>query len=99
MGCVVIVGRSASPERLFDIIAGLHMVRAVVQGHNKYMQDLASLDKCRPVVAMEWPREVQTKLNMVVTPLRVERWAEALAQHPDHEFVGYLLWRVQFGFL
>ena len=74
------------------------MVGAVVQGHYKYMQDLASLDKCRPVVAMEWPKEIQSKLNMVVTPLRVEKWAEALAQHPDREFVGYLLRGIQFGF-
>ena len=52
-----------------------------------YMVDLRQLESFTPAAAPDLPQELQE----VVTPLRTEAWSHVLRQHPDREFVDYIL--------
>lgn len=68
------------------------------EGQYRYMQELASLESCRPVVKEEGPKELGVSLAEVRTLLEVVEWRKALQDHPDAEFVGYLLKGISQGF-
>ena len=58
------------------------------------MADLRRLESFTPAAAPDLPQELQE----VVTPLRVEAWSHVLRQHPDREFVDYILRGIRQGF-
>ena len=57
--------------------------------------DLLRLDQCRPDIEKG---KVQGRLTGVFTPLKVAQWDHMLAQHPDRQYVAYLLSGIQEGF-
>ena len=61
-------------------------------GNYVYTEDLLALDSCRSGKAPH------SSLTDIVTPLQVEVWAAALAQHPDSRFRSYILSGIQHGF-
>ena len=44
------------------------------------------------------PPSLPSDLCKVVTPLRGAEWAESLTEHPDKEFVAFLLGGIEGGF-
>lgn len=60
----------------------------------KYINDLLSLDSCRPVNALSLPEACR----QIRTPLKVEVWASQLRNHPDKAFVNYILSGIREGF-
>lgn len=62
--------------------------------HAPYTQDLLELDGCLPVAG----RVTSKRLAEVNTPLQVSEWERALANHPDRQFVEYLLRGMREGF-
>ena len=63
-------------------------------GGNTYTEELLQLEQCAPMVA----RPVAPQLAVVKTPLRVRAWERALVQHPDGEFVKFVLRGIAGGF-
>ena len=61
----------------------------------QYMDHLRALDSYRPNNRRLKPPDY---LSQVVTPLKLEAWAQALAQHPDHAFRSYVLQGIAQGF-
>ena len=61
----------------------------------QYMDHLRALDSYRPNNRRMKPPDY---LSQVVTPLKLEAWAQALAQHPDHAFRSYVLQGIAQGF-
>ena len=57
------------------------------------MRDLGALDACRPLR----PGELES-LREITTPLRTQRWAEALAEHPDADFRRFIVTGLTHGF-
>ena len=64
-------------------------------GHYLYTSDLLKLDQCRPRSG-KWT--VQERLLGVFTPLHVDRWESLLVQHPDRDYVDYILTGIKEGF-
>ena len=62
------------------------------------MRDLALLDACRPLPGQQLPPKLGIAVGGVVTPLRVQEWERALRDHPDKEYVSYLLRGMREGF-
>ena len=62
--------------------------------HYRYLNDLLAIDSCRPI--MESP--VTQDLGRIATPLKADRWEEALRSHPDRLFVKYILTGIREGF-
>lgn len=61
----------------------------------RFMDDLTALQRRRP------PRgtgEVPEEVNIVSTPLVVSEWRRCLSNHPDREFVDYILRGLEEGF-
>ena len=63
-------------------------------GGNPYTEDLLQLEQCAPMVA----RPVAPQLAVIQMPLKVRAWEQALVQHPDSEFVRFVLWGIVGGF-
>ena len=63
-------------------------------GKSPYTAELLQLERCTPAVA----RPVCPQLAVIRTPLKVKAWEQALVQHPDREFVGYILRGISGGF-
>ena len=53
----------------------------------KYTDQLLELDSCRPLVQADLP----TAFKHIQTPAIAAVWEEALAGHPDRQFVSYVL--------
>lgn len=64
-------------------------------GAYEYMEDLLSLDACRPP---NKDRELPRGLQEIVTPLDWREWDKALARHPDQRFRKYLVDGIRSGF-
>ena len=60
----------------------------------KYIEDLLKFDSCRPVCALALPEEYST----ITTPLKVSVWEHQLRNHPDKNFVRYILAGIHQGF-
>ena len=58
------------------------------------MATLQQLDGCRPRAQPRLP----PGCGCVITPLRWRQWAQALAQHPDRQFVSYVVEGIRSGF-
>ena len=67
---------------------------ALLMGRYIYMSDLKTLSCHTASPASSLPKLLST----VTTPLNVEAWRSELSDHPDQEFVGYLLDGIQHGF-
>ena len=63
-------------------------------GGNPYTEDLLQLEQCAPMVA----RPFAPQLAVIKTPLKVRAWERALVQHPDGEFVRFVLRGIVGGF-
>ena len=63
-------------------------------GGNPYTEELLQLEQCAPMVA----RPVAPQLAVIKTPFRVRAWERALVQHPDGEFVKFVLRGIAGGF-
>ena len=63
----------------------------VVDGRYMYMDDLAKLS------ARVAPTPAPAQLGGIHTPLRVQAWEHHLSQHPDKNFVEYLLLGIRRG--
>ncbi len=59
------------------------------------MRDLHALDACHPPKGLQPPPPI---ISSVTTPLRLEEWERHLRDHPDHEFVAYILQGIRKGF-
>ena len=53
----------------------------------EYTDQLLELDSCRPLVQADLP----TAFKHIQTPAIAAVWEEALAGHPDRQFVSYVL--------
>ena len=64
--------------------------------HNEvaYTQDLLDLEMCIPAQR----QEVNRCLTSIRTPLQIGQWERALVNHPDQEFVSFLLRGMRGGF-
>ena len=60
----------------------------------KYTDDLFKLDSCRPVNSLSLPE----RCCKVTTPLKVAVWEQQLHNHPDRNFVRYILEGIRNGF-
>ena len=69
-------------------------VRVADKHHNKYTADLLALARCRPWKSLPLPHH----LSRVTTSLKLRAWETALRQHPDREFVDFLLQGIREGF-
>ena len=58
------------------------------------MDDLRQMDACRPVIKPTIPAPIGT----VITPLQLAAWESELQQHPDREFVAFILQGIVHGF-
>ena len=76
------------------ILAGVHNISSFTGHRYRYASDLMALDNCRP------PRFFlpSPQFCSVVTPLKAERWEEALRSHPDKVFVSYITHGIRDGF-
>ena len=63
-------------------------------GKSPYTADLLQLERCAPVVA----QPVCPQLAVIRTQLKVKACDQALVQHSDQEFVGYILRGISGGF-
>ena len=63
-------------------------------GNNPYTLQLLELDSCTPLHA----RRVPETLAQVSTPLMIPAWERALSNHPDRDFVSYILAGIRCGF-
>ena len=63
-------------------------------GRYEYMATLQQLDGCQPRAQPRLP----PGCGHVITPLRWRQWAQALAQHPDRQFVSYVVEGIRSGF-
>lgn len=63
-------------------------------GQYIYTEDLKKLRDCKPQMQNPWPPQ----LSGVYTPLMLPAWTHFLRDHPDQEFVGYLLDGIANGF-
>ena len=73
------------------------MEENICQGANQpypYTDHLVALEACRPAV----PRPMPTLGTHITSPLRVDNWRQALRNHPDKQFVQYLLEGLAQGF-
>ena len=61
---------------------------------NPYTPQLLQLERCTPSHA----RKVPETLAQIHTPLIIPAWECALANHPDKEFVSYILAGIRCGF-
>ena len=59
-----------------------------VTDHYQYTKDLCELDACRPQCPVA---QIPPEACTVVTPLPQEHWERALADHPDRQFVRYII--------
>ena len=66
-------------------------IGAVTRGRCTYMRELALLDACRPLLGQQPPPELGAAVGGVVTPFRLQEWERALRDHPDKEYMSYLL--------
>ena len=64
-------------------------------GGNPYTEELLQLEQCAPMVA----RPVAPQLAVIKTPLRVRALEQALVQHPDGEFVKFVLRDLELGLI
>ena len=63
-------------------------------GKYSYTNQLLALDRCKPLNRKPLPRECQ----QIVTPLKWKNWFQALRDHHDREYVGYIIKGLQEGF-
>ena len=61
--------------------------------HYTYINDLLALDACRPQMP-----NVLSALKPITTPLHIETWTAALANHPDAQFRHYIITGLTQGF-
>lgn len=64
------------------------------EGSYIYMDDLQAIDAHRPAVSSTVPAEVA----VISSPLIPHEWEAALANHPDREFVEYVVRGIREGF-
>ena len=64
-----------------------HSSQEKMVGGNPYTEELLQLEQCAPMVA----RPVAPQLAVIKTPLRVRALQQPLVQHPDGEFVKFVL--------
>lgn len=62
-------------------------------GHYSYTNHLLDLEACRP--RLHAPPWVASR---AATPLVRDRWRTEMAEHPDRQYVGYILQGIEFGF-
>ena len=68
-----------------------HTCGQVVQGHYRFTGDLLALEASKPGVGGSRSQEVWS-------PLSLQQWSEALSNHPDKQFVDYILAGLRDGF-
>ena len=60
------------------------------------MDDLLAIDSCRPPGS--WVPPSSLAISRTATPLKAEKWEEALASYPDKRFTQYILSGIREGF-
>ena len=63
-------------------------------GTYPYTADLQALKACVPTISSELPVLADT----IVSPLILDNWRQALQEHPDRQFVEYILEGIAHGF-
>ena len=70
----------------------VHIHPIGIDGSYQYIQDLMRQD------AYKGPRETDSRLTLIQTPLNVATWRSKLVHYPDKDFVRYILQGIEHGF-
>jgi len=92
---IVMVNQDKCARQMANISACADLEgRAVERERASLHGDLLQLSQCK------WSGSVLLlhQLCQIVTPLKVEAWAEALSSHPNQAFVKYLVDGICWGF-